>query len=68
MLRNLQQTLPVEGASGKTYYLNQFSFDDFEELKGAFPNYAGIYVFTHAVPGQEQDPVYCGKTDDFSTR
>ncbi len=68
MLRNLHQTLTIEGVSGETYHLNQFSFDDFDELKGAFPNYGGIYAFTHVVPGQEHDPVYCGKADDFSTR
>lgn len=68
MLRDLHQTLSVEGVSGETYDLHQFSFDDFDEIKEAFPNCGGIYVFTYAEPGQEPDPVYCGKADDFSTR
>ena len=68
MLRNLHQTLSVKGASGQTYTLHQFSFDDFDDLKGTLPNNSGIYVFTCAIPGQNQDPIYCGKADDFSTR
>lgn len=67
MLRNLHQTLSVEGASGQTYTLHQFSFDDFDDLKGAFPACGGIYVFTR-VQSNLQTPIYCGKTDDFSTR
>lgn len=68
MLRNLHQTLSIKGVSGQTYTLHQFSFDDFDDLKGTLPSFGGIYVFTCAVPGQNQDPVYCGQTDDFSTR
>ena len=68
MLRNLHQTLSVNGRSGQTYTFNQFSFDDFDDIKGNLPEYGGIYIFTHATLGQDQDPVYCGKTEDFSTR
>ena len=68
MLRDLHQTLPVEGVSGETYNLHQFSFDDFDEIKEAFPNCGGIYVSTYAELGQEHYSVYCGKTDDLSTR
>lgn len=68
MLRNLHQTLSIKGVSGQTYTLHQFSFDDFDDLKGTLPNYGGIYVFTRAVLGQKHNPIYCGKADDFSTR
>lgn len=68
MLKNLHQTLSVNGRSGQTYTFHQFSFDDFDDVKGALPEYGGIYIFTHAISGQEQNPVYCGKTEDFSTR
>lgn len=68
MLRNLHKTLTVNGHSGRTYTFTQFSFDDFDDIKGSLPNCGGIYVFTHAVQDNDQNPVYCGQTDDFSYR
>lgn len=66
MLRNLQLPLTVEGISGRTYTLNQYSFDDFDDVKGTLPEYGGIYVFTRCI--QSHTLVYCGKADSFRTR
>lgn len=57
MLKNLHQTLSVEGASGRTYTLHQFSFDDFDDLKGTITACGGIYVFTQYVQDNPQTPI-----------
>lgn len=68
MLRDLHQTLTVEGRSGRIYTLNQYSFDDFDDVKGTLPEYGGIYVFTRTSQSASHSPVYCGKADNFRTR
>ena len=69
MLRNLNRILTINGKNGKTYEFNQFSFDSFEDIKGKLPNYGGIYLFTRQEElGQDHEPIYCGKTDNFSER
>ena len=48
-MNNTGKRLTLDGASGKQYIFDLFSFDDFSELKDAFRASPAIYVFTRRV-------------------
>ena len=45
-MNNTGTKLTLDGASGKQYIFDLFSFDDFDELKDAFRALPAVYVFT----------------------
>lgn len=70
-MNNTGKRLTLDGASGKQYIFDLFSFDDFSELKDVFRATPAIYVFTRRSPtvdGFTHDLIYLGETQDLSRR
>ena len=73
MIRKINRKLEVHGASGNVYSLEMYSFDDFAELKTFFNPVSAIYVFTrrfwsYVSAEYQNELIYCGETEDLSTR
>lgn len=71
MLTKLNNTFTIKGVSGETYTFSMYTFDDFNELKNGFNPVEAIYIFTvRSWNGQKytHNLVYCGETDNLSTR
>lgn len=73
MLRNINETFTVYGESQKPYTFHVYQFDKFDDIKNALPAIGGIYIFTKRTVSLKDYSsthrlIYCGKTDDFSTR
>lgn len=70
-MKNTGTKLTLDGASGKQYIFDLFSFEGFDELKDAFRPLPAVYVFTRrsqAVDGFTHDLIYLGETEDLSSR
>ena len=70
-MNNTDTKLTLDGASGKQYIFDLFTFDDFSELKDAFHALPAIYVFTRrslGVDGYTHDLAYLGETENLSER
>jgi hypothetical protein len=66
MTKVTEAQLTITGKSGKKYSFDIYSLDTIFKAVG------GIYVFTRRYQGADSkynhDYIYCGKTDDLSTR
>ena len=70
MLKKLNKTMTLTGKSGKEYEFDLWSFEDFDDVKGAFEG-SGLYVFTRRyLDGNKykHNRIYLGETGDYSTR
>lgn len=70
-MNDTDKKLTLDGASGKQYIFDLFSFEDFDELKDAFRALPAVYVFTRRSQvgdGFSHDLVYLGETEDLSSR
>ena len=69
MLRKTDKTVTLVGASGREYVFKLFTFDDFNDVKGAFESKAALYVFGQLNEDQTKfTRVYLGETDDLKAR
>lgn len=72
MIRKLNNNFTITGASGRTYNLEMYVFDDFNDVKGAFNDASAIYIFTHRNQNKEgkytHTLIYCGETEHLNRR
>lgn len=70
MVRELNKTTTLTGSSGTQYTFNLWSFEDFDDVKGAFRG-SGLYLFTKRYFSEgvyRHKYLYLGETGNYSTR
>lgn len=70
MVKEINKTTTLTGASGTKYVFSLWTFDDFNDVKGSFKG-AGLYLFTRRYKLNDafrHTYLYVGETGDYSTR
>ena len=71
MITDLDVTMTLQGASGKTYLFNLFGYSSFAQLHDVFRPLQAIYVFSRRFfrdGAFSHTLIYLGQTSDLSTR
>lgn len=69
MIKLTNRNVKFVGTSGKEYQFDLYSFDDFNDVKGAFDPEAALYVFGKLNEDQTSfSRIYMGETDNLHAR
>ena len=71
MVTDIEVTMTLQGASGKTYLFTLFEYSSFSQLHDAFKPLQAIYVFSRRIYREgtyTHSLLYLGQTNNLSTR
>jgi hypothetical protein len=69
MVNKLGKTVTLKGASGREYLFELYTFDKYDDVKGAFIELAALYLFGKLNADQSFfEYIYLGETNNLYTR
>lgn len=69
MIKTINKTVTLKGTSGREYVFELYSFDKYDDVKGAFTEVPALYLFGKLNADQSFfDYIYLGETSNLHER